>query len=447
MTIDGTDHLQRLKDETTYAANRLIRPMMWAFFALYLALSFLYEPSIPGTILFLLLNVAMEALLRLDGTAPATRCYMGFLVMAAPAALIDLVDGATWMHFMVFTNLAFLLAYRDWRVILAAEVTIALHHLAFNYLQAYGAPVMVFPPHMVGLHMVAIHALFVVFECAVLFHICRSLVQNLEDRVAVETTLAQVMQVKGVSRNNAKIQHGIEQIVGANRELTQRSARQADDVRAMTAHLETFSGKLQDTVRQSEEVSGLASSAVSGAEQGHEVVRELIASIESLAASSQQVFEIVDVIEGIAYQTNLLAINASVEAARAGEQGRSFAVVAAEVRDLASRSSDSSREIRQIIEDNVNQVNRGVDLATRSGASLTDIVERVQRVSRVMHDLRGANGQQADSLGDIRRAIESVDAMTEQNIAMAADIERSSEQLHAESADLARRMDEALSRV
>lgn len=448
--MDGlrdTDRFEELRQETFQAAHRLMRPMMWAFFAIYVALNFVYDVSAIGIGLFLAFNGVLEALIRYSGQAPAARYYVGFMTMAASAFLIDVAQGYTWMHFIIFANLAFLLAYRDWKVILVAEVTIALHHLAFNYLQAAGAPVMVFRPEMLGLHMVIIHAVFVVFECGVLLHICRSLNENLEDRVSIEEKLHQVMQVKSVSQNNLKIQHGIEEVVQANRDLNQRSIRQAEHVQEMRDHLDSFTSQLHDTVARSDEASERASTAVVGAQNGAAVVGELVSCIELLEKNSQQVFEMVDVIEEIAYQTNLLAINASVEAARAGEQGRSFAVVASEVRDLASRSSDSSREIREIIQNNVDQVARGARLAADSGASLKDIVERVENVKAFMDSLRDANGQQAESLKGINAIIASIDAMTQQNLAMVEELERSGEHLHNESSLVAQHMTEALSRV
>lgn len=442
-----TRRLETLKQETCAAAHGLMRPMIWGFFALYVGLGFLFGTKPAGIGLFLLLAAAMEFLVRASPAAKTTRYYVGFLTMAAAAFLIDAVHGQTWMHFIIFANLAFLLAYRDWRVILVAEVTIALHHLVFNYLQASGLPVMVFRPEMLGLHMVLIHAVFVVFECAVLFHICASLTRSLQDRVAIEETLAKVMQVKGVSRNNSTIARGIEDIVQANRELNQRSARQAADVREVQSHVTNFADQLNETVSQSEKASALASTAATDAHQGQSVVTELIDSIESLERSSRQVFEIVDVIDDIAYQTNLLAINASVEAARAGEQGSSFAVVASEVRKLAGRAGGSAREIRQIIQDNVDQVANGSRLAAASGTSLRQIVERVEEVRQTMSALRDANQRQASRLGDIGQAVSSIDAATRQNMAMVEDIEQSSERLQAESTDLAQRMDAALSSV
>ncbi|HSG87912.1 MAG TPA: methyl-accepting chemotaxis protein [Pseudomonadales bacterium] len=441
------DRLQKLRSEAFGEAHRLMRPLLWIFFAIYLALNLVYEPKPVGAGVFLVLNGLMEALVRFRPSAALTRYFVGFMLMASAALLIDLVMGATWMHFAVFTNLAFLLAFRDWKVILVAEVTIAVHHLLFNYLQTWGLPVMVFRPEMLGLKMVVIHALFVVFECGVLFYICRSLVQNLDDRAAMEATLEQVMEVKGVAQNNLKIQSEIEAIVGANRDLRARSSRQADNVSDMREYMRAFGRQLHDTVGQSEQVTKLAGSAVDDAARGQAVVSDLVASIDVLAKSSRQIFSIVDVIDEIAAQTNLLAINAAVQAARAGESGRAFAVVAGEVRSLASRSAESSREIRGIIENNVKQVATGAKLAADSGNALREIVEGVERVKHLMEELRHANQRQSESLSDINGSIESVDTTTQQNMLMVEELQQSSEQLYAESTALAGRMDEALSRV
>ena len=446
-SVTGGNRLERLKRESYRETHRLMQPILWVFFLIYVTLNFVYELSIIGITLFLAFNLVMSALIATQPDAKITRLYVGFMMMAAAAFLIDVALGYTWMHFAVFCNLAFLLAYRDWQVILAAEVTIAVHHLAFNYLQMWGFPVMVFRPEMLGLGMVIIHAVFVVFECSVLFYICRNLMQNLVDRAVSEETLEQVLQIKGIASNNTRIQEEIQSIVQANRHLNDRSANQAGNVAEMRRLMNDFSEQLNATVRQSEQVSELANSAASGASQGQGVVDDLVESITQLEGNSKQVFAIVDVIDEIAAQTNLLAINAAVQAARAGEHGNAFAVVAKEIRNLAVRSGGSAKEIREIILSNVEQVSKGTKLATESGAALRDIVASVEHVRELMDQLKDADMQQAKSLGALSQTIEAIDATNQQNMTMVESLKQSSEQLYSASTSLADQMDDALSQV
>ena len=295
--------------------------------------------------------------------------------------------------------------------------------------------------------MVIIHAVFVVFECSVLFYICRNLMQNLVDRAVSEETLEQVLQIKGIASNNTRIQEEIQSIVQANRHLNDRSANQAGNVAEMRRLMNDFSEQLNATVRQSEQVSELANSAASGASQGQGVVDDLVESITQLEGNSKQVFAIVDVIDEIAAQTNLLAINAAVQAARAGEHGNAFAVVAKEIRNLAVRSGGSAKEIREIILSNVEQVSKGTKLATESGAALRDIVASVEHVRELMDQLKDADMQQAKSLGALSQTIEAIDATNQQNMTMVESLKQSSEQLYSASTSLADQMDDALSQV
>lgn len=439
--------LHRLKCETYREAHQLMEPMLWVFFAIYLALNFVYEFSIIGVASFVMLNLVLAALIRTQPDASITRIYVGFMMMAAAAFLIDVSMGYTWMHFAVFCNLAFLLAYRDWQVILAAEVTIAVHHLVFNYLQMWGFPVIVFRPEMLGLGMVVIHAIFVIFECSVLFYICRNLVQNLADRANSEQTLERVLQIKGIAQNNNQIQQEIASIVQANRSLNERSAVQAQNLMDMRRHMDALNQQLEETVKQSEQVSNLASSAATGAADGQEVVDRLVESINHLEGNSKQVFAMVDVIDEIAAQTDLLAINAAVQAARAGEHGNAFAVVANEIRHLAVRSGESAKEIRKIIRSNVEQVTKGSELASDSGSALKEIVASVERVRELMERLRDADVEQAQSLLTVKATIESIDATNQQNLSMVEALRQSSEQLYSASTSVTEQMDEALSQV
>ncbi|EJN07849.1 methyl-accepting chemotaxis protein [Herbaspirillum sp. YR522] len=140
--------------------------------------------------------------------------------------------------------------------------------------------------------------------------------------------------------------------------------------------------------------------------------------MEGITESSRRIADIISVIDGIAFQTNILALNAAVEAARAGEQGRGFAVVASEVRSLAQRSAAAAKEIKALIDDSVEKVGAGSELVERAGATMTEVVASVKRVTDIVVEIRAATHEQNAGLGEINLAITQVDETTRQNAAL-----------------------------
>ena len=134
--------------------------------------------------------------------------------------------------------------------------------------------------------------------------------------------------------------------------------------------------------------------------------------------SSKKIVDIIDVIDGIAFQTNILALNAAVEAARAGEQGRGFAVVATEVRSLAQRSAAAAKEIKGLIEDSVNNVDLGSELVNVAGRTMTEIIGGIQRVTDIMGEITAASQEQTSGIEQVNSAITQIDMTTQQNAAL-----------------------------
>ena len=183
--------------------------------------------------------------------------------------------------------------------------------------------------------------------------------------------------------------------------------------------------ELTSTVKQNAEharhANQLVVSTAEFAVKGGEVVGQVVNTMASIKASSRKIANIADiiaVIDGIAFQTNILALNATVEAARAGEQGRGFAVVAAEVRNLAQRSAGAAKEIKTLIGDSVEKVDVGSKLVDEAGQTMDDIVTSVELVTEIMSGIATASQQQSAGIEQVNQAVGQMDEAAQQNAAL-----------------------------
>ncbi|WP_086739487.1 methyl-accepting chemotaxis protein [Erythrobacter colymbi] len=230
---------------------------------------------------------------------------------------------------------------------------------------------------------------------------------------------------------------GAREIHMASSDLATRNERQAANLEETAATLNQITALVQDTAANAARVQAAMSETHVQASRGGEVVRRAVDAMSAIAASSQQIRQVVDVIDGIAFQTNLLALNAGVEAARAGAAGSGFAVVANEVRALAQRSAEAAQGIKQMVANSNAQVSEGVALVDETGTLLSGIVARVGEVNgEVAHIAEGA-GTQAASLSQINTAIGDMDRMTQQNAAMVEQATAAAQSLADEAGELA----------
>lgn len=213
----------------------------------------------------------------------------------------------------------------------------------------------------------------------------------------------------------------------ASLSLSQSTNQQAASVEEISATLE----ELISTVTQNAESAGtadkLADTTYELAAKGDEVMHSAVIAINEINESSKKIGEIIDIINGISFQTNLLSLNAAVEAARAGEHGRSFAVVATEVRNLAQRSGTSSKEIEALIKNSVEKVNEGTRLANDSGEALKEIFEAIKKVRAIIQEISAATKEQTSGLGQISDAVNQTDSLTQQNASAAEQLSSTAE--------------------
>ncbi|EJL89648.1 methyl-accepting chemotaxis protein [Herbaspirillum sp. CF444] len=208
------------------------------------------------------------------------------------------------------------------------------------------------------------------------------------------------------------------EIASGNLDLSARTESQAGSLEETASAMEELTSTVRQNADNARQANQLAVSASEVAVQGGSVVGQVVDTMGAINASSKKIVDIISVIDGIAFQTNILALNAAVEAARAGEQGRGFAVVASEVRSLAQRSSAAAKEIKTLIDDSVSKVDVGSKLVVQAGATMTEVVASVRRVTDIVGEISSASQEQSDGIEQVNQAITQMDETTQQNAAL-----------------------------
>jgi methyl-accepting chemotaxis protein len=235
--------------------------------------------------------------------------------------------------------------------------------------------------------------------------------------------------VTSLHEGSASVFRGAHEVLVGSQDLAVRTDEQVAALHQTSTSLEQITASARQTSDATEQASQLAISAARTAQSGGENVERSIQLMRELSTSSRQIDDIIGVIDSIAFQTNILALNASVEAARAGEHGRGFAVVAAEVRTLANRSAASAHEIRTLIEAIGRKIADGAQQAVHSGETIHDTVSAIDQLASLMQQIAGASREQRGGFGQIESAIIQLENATRQNAALV-------EQSRAAAADL-----------
>ena len=208
------------------------------------------------------------------------------------------------------------------------------------------------------------------------------------------------------------------QITAGNLDLSSRTEQQASSLAETAATMEEITATVRQNADNAQQANSLATAAAKTATDGGTIVSELVSTMGEINAKSQQVADIIGVIDSIAFQTNILALNAAVEAARAGEQGRGFAVVASEVRALAQRSAGAAKEIKTLIDTSVESTTKGNEQASHAGATMQDIVDSINRVTDIMGEISAASREQTTGIEEINSAVTQMDDVTRQNASL-----------------------------
>jgi len=227
------------------------------------------------------------------------------------------------------------------------------------------------------------------------------------------------------------------EIAAGNQDLSSRTESQASSLEETAASMEQITGTVKLSVDSAQQAAVLAEQTIAVAQRSSEAVGQVTDTMHRISESSHRIGEIIQVIDSIAFQTNILALNAAVEAARAGEQGRGFAVVAAEVRALAQRTTGAAKEIKQLIDESTDKVQAGNRLTEAAQQTMRDALESVRQVGTMISEISSGAREQLAGISQINEAMAQMDTITQQNAALVEEIAASAMQLQGQASTVA----------
>jgi methyl-accepting chemotaxis protein len=258
--------------------------------------------------------------------------------------------------------------------------------------------------------------------------------QLLRSLASMQDKLIQV--VSRVREGSESVSTASAEIAQGNHDLSARTEQQASALEETAASMEELSATVKQNADSARQANQLALSASTVAIRGGDVVAQVVHTMKDINDSSSKITDIISVIDGIAFQTNILALNAAVEAARAGEQGRGFAVVASEVRSLAGRSAEAAKEIKSLISASVERVAQGSALVDQAGATMTEVVSSIRRVTDLMGEISAASSEQSAGVSQVGEAVTQMDQVTQQNAALVEQMAAAASSLKSQAQEL-----------
>lgn len=232
---------------------------------------------------------------------------------------------------------------------------------------------------------------------------------------------------------SAQVSAAASQVSGSSQSLAHGASEQAASLEETSASLEEINGMSKRNTENAHDAKALAQDTRQTADQGTAEMQEMIAAMDAIKSSSDNIAKIIKTIDEIAFQTNILALNAAVEAARAGEAGMGFAVVADEVRTLAQRSAQAAKETADKIDDSINKSSVGVEISGRVAEILKQIAEKTRKVDNLIAEIATASAEQNQGIGQVNQAISQMDKVTQANAGNAEETAAAAEELTAQS--------------
>ncbi len=434
-----------------------------ALASVVLGMQFVESGLAIGVTLALLVVAAGGYTLNKGSTA--SRYVLTFVLVSFVALHIQLAHGMIELHFGVFVVLAFLLVYLDWKLIVFGAALFAVHHVLFDRLQAAGLGF--YCTTQADFARILLHALYVVIQSAVEVVLALQMSRAAREGEELGQLVASVNRSEGISLQVAGVgtstaggsalkvtlgrmeeavasvrsgASGIEvasaEIASGNQDLSDRTEQTASNLQQAAHSMATLTNAVQQSAENVRQANQLAMSASAVAAQGGEVVTQVVQTMQGINEASRRIADIIQVIDGIAFQTNILALNAAVEAARAGEQGRGFAVVASEVRSLAGRSAEAAKEIKTLIGASVERVERGTVLVAQAGTTMTEVVGSIRRVTDIMGEISSASAEQAAGVAQVGDMVANMDQATQQNASLVEQMAAAAASLKAQAQDL-----------
>ena len=254
---------------------------------------------------------------------------------------------------------------------------------------------------------------------------------------AIGRMCEQLAKIVGdIQRSADDVSTAAQNISAGNTELASRTEQQAAALAETASTMEQLTSTVRQNAENADQARGLASGCADSARRGGTSMEQVVASMNAIQSSASQMASIVDTIDSIAFQTNILALNASVEAARAGEQGRGFAVVAGEVRKLASRSADAAHEIKDLITGAGEQVKAGNQRVRETGEIIQSVVSDMTRLNTLISEISSASSEQSNGIEQVNVAVAEMDRMTQRNAGLVQESALSSQRLSQQSEEL-----------